>query len=263
MEKATEYSIEIHLRGESVSLGNLDVGVLAEFLKEFSLAIESVGDAPGNKKSELSLRLKGVVEGSTGLLLATKKLAINFFIPISLAVNSENYSEIPKGTTKHLLAIQNLTKKNNCDFWVKGVAGDKEYSAAITPDTQIQVEIQVDRYLRGDTTIHGRIIRVGGEERPTIRLSLDEGKPLTLQCDEEIAKEAGERLYQDAAFKGMAKINLSDNSIVEFKVEEMIALAGGNIFDTISLLSKYEAPDWDHLTADEIVEKIRADRDAE
>lgn len=71
----------------------------------------------------------------------------------------------------------------------------------------------------GETTLYGKIKRVGGED-PTILFKPFDGNPLSCKTTKELAKEAGALLYSIVGINGIAEWDSDTLQIKDFKILE-------------------------------------------
>ena len=110
---------------------------------------------------------------------------------LTSTISGGDFSKLPIKSVESLNKIVTYSKNRKCsvEFFTK----NKETpSATINPDTII--EIPADKYLEGNTTIYGRVERVGGK-RPKVTLSFSNNTLLYCDVSEEMAIKLAHRLY--------------------------------------------------------------------
>ena len=82
--------------------------------------------------------------------------------------------------------------------------------------------------MTAQTTIYGRIVRVGGVD-PRVMVEQSSGKAIFCKIkDENLARKLGERLYLWAGLSGLATIDSDSLEILDFRVDTITDYEGNS-----------------------------------
>lgn len=209
--------LELKLVGEGLAPGLVKSRELAEVMTalEDAVAATALRQEPGIPRDALVVGLSGVAEGSIRLLFRSPSRAIvsSAFTSLAVALNTASYGDLPNAALKPLSAIVAFAARHNCAAELR-LPGREAPLATLTADTRIPAPVQVS----GSTTIYGRVIRVGGR-RPRAMVETAQGETLFCEVSREMARRLGERLYQQAEFRGTATWDADEWSLTGFKIE--------------------------------------------
>lgn len=157
---------------------------------------------------------------------------------INVAIKSSKINRLPFEAIENLAVFQNFVNKYQCKALLNGIEGIE--SAEINASTNI--EISESLYFKGETTIYGKIIRIGGSE-PKVRIQTDSGKYLSVVTTKKNAKDLSPHLYSKIGVKGVGKWKKETNELVELKAKSFVVLADVPLTEKLkglsNLLSKY------------------------
>lgn len=235
--------IEIRISGKDISPGSIRSKDLSEVISAIEDMVASYVVHRNNtlKKENIIVGLSSVVAGSVGLRFSLNlvELTIPATRAIAEAVESNNYDLLPSETVKNLRTLSGFTKRHNCEtsFYVKN--GSYHLLTTMTSAT----EIPKDTYITGETTIYGKITRVGGSSEPKVQFVPMEGGIIYCSTTETVAKKAGERLYEHVALSGKATWNsksLQIDSFVIYEIEDYKQIPITEAFAKIRDLGLFE-----------------------
>lgn len=211
--------LSLRFSGNGVSPGNTRCRDVADLIRAAEDLVESLLAEDDNEDvSALTLSLVAIEDQSLGLKFsaAAMTMVLTAWQTLAIAVNSGKIDRLPEKTRASLTDIVHFVKKRNCT----GELGDSSHPdsvlATITPDT----ELPSSSKMSGNTSIIGKVVRVGGSD-PKVGLKLSNGRTLSCDTSEMLAKEMGHRLYEVVVCKGEATWNLGDNSLLKFKVKDI------------------------------------------
>ncbi len=210
--------IEIRFTGSSdVFPGRIRSKDLAEVITatEDMIASVVVKENPTLKKESIVIGLSSIHSGSIRLSFVPQMEQITYpaFLKITDSIKTNDYSRLPASSIKSLKDIILFSKKNDCDTEFRTNNGQEIIYATITPSTKIEFP----KPLRGETTILGKVLRVGGV-KPRIMLELPGGEVIYCDVDMNIATQLGKRLYKVVGLIGIATWNFHDLNLEEFEV---------------------------------------------
>lgn len=215
MSKFSE-KLFVKLSGASVSLDSLNASELAELITahEKALLAEMRKDSEIHISDEdATLSLVGIQEGSIQLIFNSHHADLQVaFRNICHAIASRTIDKLSSPTQECLKTIKKIVKLHGmiAEFYdTQGI------TASLTSETPIPVKNMV--YVTGETTLYGRVERVGGKT-PKVWLMLGDNETIVCEISESLAIEVANYLYQWVSVFGKAKWNSSDYSIESFKI---------------------------------------------
>lgn len=236
--KALEEQLDFKIIGENIHPSSLRAKDTTELIASFENSIVSyiLNSDRSISEEDLIIGLVDVNEGSARFSFSASKpeIILAAFLVVSSAISSGDYAKLPSNSINSLKKISDFTKRRNCSVEFALSSELDKPTARITAETIIN--IPESHYVSGETSLIGRIERVGGvKPKVTIRMADD----LLLYCeiDEHFAKTLGQNLYKEVAFKGTAKWLLEDNTIVSFDIHEILSYKNSSIKDGIDELS--------------------------
>ncbi|MFN8446502.1 MAG: hypothetical protein U0175_37270 [Caldilineaceae bacterium] len=195
---------------------------LAEILENIETAVAAtvVAHEPKIKREQIALSLVAVTDESVGLTFVPNLQSLTFpaLEKITSAITTHHFGTLSGPAIKSLRAILRFVRERGCNVELKLIQDNQEIYAALTPDTHIHQTSSI----RGQTTIHGDVIRVGGVE-PKVEIKTIDGKVLVCATTQQIALQLAERLYQQVAVAGTAFWNPETLEIEEFEISGVLS----------------------------------------
>lgn len=238
-----ENTFEIRFAGGGILPENIRAGEMAEILSSIEDMLSAIvaKDHPTLSKEDLVVGLVNIQSGSVHLEFSSKIPEVTFpaFVQVTKSIRSQNFGGLPATALKSLQSFSSFVRKKNCEAEFisrDGTAKTKtkiKVLATMTPD----IQIETPGFLRGETTIYGQVIRVGGRD-PRAMIETVEGA--TIYCemvDEDLARELGERLYTMVSLKGKAKWDSQTLRLEDFKAHEVADYHKGSILKAFEELS--------------------------
>ena len=243
----TNNIIELCFRGEGITPDNLKASEVADLITSYEEALLNViaRNNPEINLEEIFVSLIGIEENSVHLKLKPKVVGvvISAAIVINTAIISNQYQTLPFKSVESLGRIWTFTKRRNCSG---EISGDESLPVAIiSPETEIKISDEF--FYQGDTTIYGKVERVGGST-PRVRLKLDDDQVIYTEINESVAKRLAKDLYEEVCIKGFAKWRKENLKIEEFKVEQVIDFTDGPITEALQELKAVIGPNWDKIS---------------
>jgi hypothetical protein len=170
---------------------------------------------------------------------------------INIAIKKNRVNKLPYDTIESLIVFQSFVNKYQCKVVLNGIEGVE--TAEITVDSDIKITDSL--YFKGETTVYGKIMRIGGSE-PRVRIKTDNGSSISVVTSKKNAKELSPNLYSRVGVKGVGKWKKETNELVEIKAKSFVVISDLPLTERLKglsdLLSKYwinvENPD-DYITS--------------
>lgn len=218
----------IGLRLTGMKPSDIRAGELAKIICSFEDMIASTvkRSRPQITKEDLGVGLVKIEDKSIGLEFSTKlpELAFTAYENITESVSNEKFLELSGETLQSLREIHSFIKSNNCEGELFSRNGKTVIKAVLLPSTEIPQHPK----MTAQTTIYGRIVRVGGVD-PRVMVEQSSGKAIFCKIkDENLARKLGERLYLWAGLSGLATIDSDSLEILDFRVDTITDYEGNS-----------------------------------
>ncbi|SRR5258708_18555044 len=236
--------IEIKILGENATpdkISSKDIGELITNI-EIMLAAIVARDNPtlGLAESEITIGLADIKHESYDLLFQSslETQVINAVGQITASINSGDYAKIPGKSIEAVRTVRKLAHKFSTDieFWQNN--GQRTRLATVNATTPIDVTV---RTRTGKTTIYGKVVGVVGEDPPRARIRLFSGDLLicniTRRDELQIARQLGQRLYDEVGVYGEARWDLRDMSIEFFQIERVTEYSKKSVNEALDSLN--------------------------
>ncbi len=224
-------------------IGNL----LTSFEKALLLTIKQ--NNPEIDTDAVLFSFEHIKHESLDLQFSTRKvndIVLSNFYLISTSISNNNFDNLNNGTIQALKGIVKFTKKYNCTAYFNH---NNNSLSSLNPNSSITVSKTFSA--KGQTTIYGKIIDVGGE-KPNVHIKIDEGDDaLIIPTSEAFAKELGKRLFEVVGLHGKAEWNIITSEILSFNIESILDYQGGNVFNAFKGLKTLSNGFWDNYNTDE------------
>lgn len=228
--------IQLHLTGSDISPGKMRSKDLAVVMTAVEEMISSYISAkhPEVKGEEVMIALETINEGSLTLNFKpnVEEYSISAIQDIAGFIEKKRINELPFKTRKSIQEIRNIAfkRKFNAEFYT--INGSKDYLTSINSS----VEIPVSSNLRGETTLYGTIIRVGGQD-PTVMIKTIDGETLYCAAKSSVVRQAGKKLYETVGVRGEAEWDIETMRIKEFTILEFTEYEDIPVDESFSELS--------------------------
>ncbi len=242
----TNEIIELSFRGEGIRPDNLKASEVADLIASYEDALLNIigRDHPEINLDEVFISLIQIDENSVHLKFKPKVVGtiIAAAIAINTALNTNQYATLPFKSVESLNKIWSFTKRRNCTGEISG--GEEIPVAQITPETEIKISDEF--FYQGDTTIYGKVERVGGAV-PRVRVKLDDDQIIYTEVKESEAKRLAKDLYEVVCLKGTAKWRKENLKIEDFKLEQVVDFHDTPISEAIKELKGVIGHKWDEI----------------
>lgn len=251
--------IRIKLSGENISPDLLRASDLADLIRDTEeLALSQIKVThPDINKENFILSLVGIREGSVELDYASPQIeiALDAFEDISNAVRTGDYDKLATPAIERIRDIKNFTKRIKCSAEILTNNGSINSLFVISPETSIELAPDI----QGETTLYGRLIRVGGKNTPAAWLEISDSIIVTCELGIDLAKKLATKLYLWVGLIGIARWSIVDRAILSFRVNEISEYEDQSISESFQWLRENLGQYFEDVDdPDEYIRNIRA-----
>lgn len=184
--------------------------------------IESDEDDPEKKSPYVSLTC--IEPGSVFVKLSIPKMLLSAAVSLKLALLQSNYSELPISAQEKLANLYSYVSNRK---WSVGLSGVTDGEAIISDEYPIAAPKQ--NTIQEITTIHGKCVKVGGDEDPRVTLRIHStNKLMSVNVNTQLAEVLGKRLYDDIGLRGTATKDAHTLQLISFRANELLPYKGKN-----------------------------------
>jgi hypothetical protein len=178
----------------------------------------------GGVQSPISLSISELMGSTVGLERTLDELA---------ELSKEQKNEIVQSLLKRILRILKI-HDSELQFFQQSLDNlpDETRPVAILKNEQLKDDEPL--YLTGNTSLYGFLIEISGTKQLKAVLQLEDYSEV--KCflpNQEMARELGSRIYKFIGLRGEAKWSFEDNTLYEFRVEELLPYEESGDYATI------------------------------
>ena len=228
--------IELKFDVGNIKPSVVKVSAVAELIKSFEGAVEAVirHNHPEIRHGYVFMSFDQIRHESLTIRCIAHK-ANEYVIPaystIISAFRSGNFNNLPSSSIEELRKIIRFTRKYNCDG---SFISEGKQVANFNTDTD--VSYSHDYVLRGETTLYGEVIKVGGDN-PRVQVKVNNEYIIGFDVKKEIAIYLAAQLYKEIGLRGIARWDKTTNRIIDFKVDSVIDVETQNLNRTFEELN--------------------------
>ncbi|MGA2584002.1 MAG: hypothetical protein ABSG31_12050 [Tepidisphaeraceae bacterium] len=199
------------------------------------------------------LRLLDVKNGSATYPIAafdgTSALAV--LRETATSIRSPEKSEWGPATISSIQSLSDTAKSLNCEIEFRSTADRKQYGdviAKITPSTF--AEVSGSAFVQSDTSVYGKIERVGGAVEMHCGLRLPDHPRKMIICrviGEDLVRELGQYLYQSVIVTGSAIWIRSNWQLKKMTITSFERPKTGSIREALDHIYKAGGNAWDKV----------------
>lgn len=221
-QSTTKATLSVKLLGSGVSPETVRATELARLIVNIEKAITEMAIArseiiPEKIAGFADVSLVKIEHESESLAFALAADVVPSTAAMLEKASSHDYYGLPKGTHE---ALFDIFKQASESHWAVSIEEDTalDFRGLTISELDPVPEPKV-RTTKGQTTIYGRLIRVGGLS-PRAKIMLPDDTPLYVDLTESLAKEleSRKRLYNQIGLEGIATWNIDNWKILTFKV---------------------------------------------
>ncbi len=239
------YILEVRVSGKNFHAELISPREVAAFLVSIEDMITSIvirdHRQPGLKANDVVLGFSSITQGSLDYLFTTpyenevreaNQLATQ-------AVTTGDFSMLPSAAVDAVKEIRRFNRQHGTTTTFGQHGSSDEAMAVITGKTPIKVET---RTIKGTTSLYGKLIRIGGDNPPRAWLKLLDGTTFSCRVQNTtLALQMAQRLYQRIGVRGVAHWNISDMSLRDFRVEQLLPYQHTSVANAFSALGEVAA----------------------
>ncbi len=258
MTESGKDQFQIRFSGSSIypeTVSSRELGdILAATEEMIAVTINQVD--PKINSRDVIVGLTAIRTESLGLVFTLQQsdIVVPAISKVTDAVNSGNYLGLRDKAIKGLQRIVKFTEKYKCKAEFIGVGKKRDVVATISPSTVISIPASI----HGQTTIYGKLMRVGGSE-PKARIQTIQGKTISCSMSEQLAQELGSRLYTQIGLNGTAEWAHDLSEIISFKASSICPYRHKSTVDSFNELRKLFGDSFAGKTAKEHMIAIRGE----
>ncbi|HMR81722.1 MAG TPA: hypothetical protein PKE30_01270 [Niabella sp.] len=242
----TNNIFELKFFGNEIRPEKVKPSEIAQLLANFERVIinQAQLESPGIDSDEVLFCFDKIDDQSLDLIfkvIKLKEILVGSYLTIATAFNTGDYSKIDRNAISPLRDIVKFTRKHNCEGSFKL---NDETLSSFTPN--VEINYNLPQSIKGETTIYGKIIRVGGEE-PRIHFRTSDDEKLIFDIDEILAKKLATKLYDFIGITGTATWNINNFKIENFKIDKIIEIDNKPITETLEELRGIIGKYWDEV----------------
>jgi hypothetical protein len=198
MSEENTHKVAIKFVGRGMIPGAIRSRELADIILSFEEMLACVvADRHSNiEKDDVLVGLATIGDGNIrlGFNAPMASVVVAAYLSVASAVNQSDFTPLPNNSLIALNKIIAFTRRHDCVAQLLS-PGTDEPIAFITSET----DTKVSGVVQGQTTIYGRILRVGGKT-PRVMIETISGDTLSCVVSLAIARDLGEWLYEFAEF---------------------------------------------------------------
>ncbi|MGH2486616.1 MAG: hypothetical protein ACRDHE_11445 [Ktedonobacterales bacterium] len=259
-------TFNIAIGGEGVEPETLPFLELADYVKQLQTALVETALARSIVIDETpSISLAAIDKGASArAILSVPRAFIVAMVVISTSLSSGTLDDLPPKARDALAeASKSLAKRKHTLSFIEDT-GAGIVAATISPEHPVLPRII--RYVQEFTTLHGTLMRIGGDEKATARIATErQGRAVTVTAtlSKANAHDLGARLYEEVGVEGWAKIDPATRQIDELRIERILKYRKVNAVEAFDALGEAAAGRWDGVDSEMYIRELRGDEDVE
>lgn len=236
------------LPAESIHALDL-IDAIEDWVKALSLSADG--------KERRHVALVAIRKGSVRPVLMCDARATNIAHRVVNAVRRNRLGSVPENAYKALLKTDRVAKRMNVKWEFGPLAAPKSERIVIARTAEIP-EVQPPSAWKGETSIFGRCIRVGGVPA-TATIELEGQSSVNARVSVELAKKLGARLYDSIGLAGVAEWDEDTKNIVAFEASALLPYDPGPIDSAFEKLAEIAGDTLDGVDAEKLVAELRGE----
>jgi hypothetical protein len=208
--------LTIELKGDGVAPGLVRSHELAEILATIEEGLNDIARRAHPEVKTAVVGLAGISESSLALHFSSPTyeavgIAVDLFVA---ALADDELVGLPRSALGSVSKLVAFSKRHTRARVIVRSERTPGAFAIVHPETRVPDP----RVISGSTTIHGRVVRVGGRD-PKARLEIAATESVTCKVTKAIAKELGHQLYESVSLSGFATWDPDSLTLLTFSAE--------------------------------------------
>jgi hypothetical protein len=238
--------LELKFEGENVNPSTIKPHEVAELIINFekSLLATVKQQNPEIDTDVLLFSFESIQNNSLDLRFVTlkaKEIIIASYTLLSTSIANENYSSLTHDAVDGLKEISKFSRRYNCTGYFNY---NGRSLTSFNPETKVDFDRQNE--IKGETVIHGKLLRIGGET-PMVHLKINNEYNVKFDVKEAIAKKLAGSLYETVSLSGTAKWDKKSYKILDFRVNDIIETEDKPLNETFNELRNNFGKYWDNI----------------
>ncbi|MBK8022059.1 MAG: hypothetical protein IPK19_11690 [Chloroflexi bacterium] len=254
---SSAYHIEVRLTGREFSAERVharDAAALIAAVESLLTAVIAHLTGTPVSENEVVISLAELRPTGYALVFTAPKTGVveHAFAHVSEAIATQQFERLPTRAVDGLREIRRIARRYAVEVEFSGRTGRRVgVRTAVAPELRIDADLIA---VRGTTSLHGMVIRVGGEEPPRARLRLLNGRTITCELAHRkswaLARDLGARLYQVVGVRGEAVTSVADRSLISFRIDRLLPYGMVGIERALNGIAESAGHVFEHLPDD-------------
>jgi hypothetical protein len=262
---ANKHEIRFDLKGHNTRPDSIGMGDLGDLLKHLDAAIRT-GVPPEQRVAHAKdpdplVSLISIKEGnSSDMAMVVLDYGLPALGEITGAISSGDYTTINSRTHEELYNISKWTARRRVALEFEGDDRLGISPATISRKHPVPPPSAPKFKVDGVTTAWGYLLQAGGK-KPRVALLFPDGEKVILTADEVIAKELGQRLYEDVGIEGVATWSVPGWRMVSFRATRVLDYQPQrtDLVQTFKDLAQASEGRWNDVDAESYVRELRGE----
>ena len=238
--------LELKFEGNNVNPSTVKPSEIAHLIEDFEKALLSTIEQNHREinTEAVLFTFHEIKDESLGLRFMPKlitEIILSSYSIITTCINEGNFNQLNLNTIAALKSITKFSKRHNCIGYFK-----KNGITLSTFTATTEINFDKNHLVKGERTIYGKLIDVGGEN-PNIHLKVNDDYIIIITTDEKNAKYLATKLFEKVGLKGTAKWDAITSQIVDFKLHDIIDYIPGNVSNAFNEMKKLTSGFWDNF----------------
>ena len=200
------FSIDDKLMDEKISLNNVSLPILKDFIEQVSIFIR------GNESVDLNGVKIAIKPGSVAIVVEETPLIKTAISEYRIIKSSGDLGKISPVRAKVIANLQEKVRKNPSRLYtisdnIESAFIDQN-SIKISLDSSYKI-VHADQWVDTEAYLYGRVFNMGGKSKSNVHITLSNGTNIKLDTNEDIlADDNKNRLYKEQLVRVKAQRNL-------------------------------------------------------
>lgn len=157
-------------------------------------------------------------------------------------IENKDFTRTPVSTRMALSRLIKKAEEKNCTVEIYPDSTNRKVKAKISPEDTALLSPEVSK-IQGTSVLFGEVITVGGAE-PGSKLRLSDGTLFSVKLTRELAKNLGDRLYEDVSLRGVATWDSNTLTLLNFRAEEIMPYKKTPMRDAVKAIHEADPDAW-------------------